>query len=422
MEGPGAGEGARPQDVLEVGSLEAPDGNGEAPPLQAPADHHAKWVDLTRLPPEPTPREWILPGFIPAGRVTLLYGLGGVGKTIFALHLAVCLATNRPFLGRKLARNVRPVIYLCEDDLPEAHRRLDAICRGLGLDFHQDVAPRLWFVSQADEQHKLLIKVERSRSNVYLDDRSVSTDDVTVYATEIAHDLRAVIMSDGELPFFIIDPLVKTHDGDENNRSLADQILMCLERILCFDPLTGKRDRSSALVLAHPSKRSQTSGTNAWPNASRSTMLMGPEWFLDERPPDKKDPLQVALFKANYASPDIRETIEMIEEGQSTYVRWIDQRSIEAQQTNQALVIEIITSLTANGRNLSPKPKAPNHIVKEILNHRLNSRSGRRVVTKEQIENLVDKLRDAGTLAIEDYKTTGRTWTTRLRLADVPAD
>ncbi len=149
---------------------------------------------------------------------------------------------------------------------------------------------------------------------------------------------------------------------------------------------------------------------------------MGPEWFLDERTPDKKDPLQVALFKANYASSDIRETIEMIEEGQSTYVRWIDQRSIEAQQKNQALVIEIITNLTKNGRNLSEKPKAPNHIVKEILNHRRNLRRGRRVVTGEQIKNLVDKLCDEGKLDIEDYKGSNRQVTSRLVLADDPPD
>ena len=36
MEGPGAGEGTRPQNVVEVGSSEAPEGNGEAPPPQEP--------------------------------------------------------------------------------------------------------------------------------------------------------------------------------------------------------------------------------------------------------------------------------------------------------------------------------------------------------------------------------------------------
>ncbi len=119
QEPPGAGEGTVPQDTIKAGGSEPAHGNGEGAPPQEPggqdgpnnvvdfprAGHRANWVDLTRLPPEPPPREWILPGFIPAGRITLLYGLGGVGKTIFAFHLAVCLVMNLLFLGRKLARN-----------------------------------------------------------------------------------------------------------------------------------------------------------------------------------------------------------------------------------------------------------------------------------------------------------------------------
>ncbi len=428
-------EQARPHHVRKMSGRDQPE-NGEAPPLQEPsgqvgsdslvkspeADWRANWVDLTQLPSEPKPREWILPGFIPAGRVTLLYGLGGVGKTILALQLAICLACNLPFLGRKLARNIRPVLYISEDDVDEVHRRLDAIARGLGLDFHRDVAPQIRFSSHADELHKLLVKVQRSRQSFDGDYFSESIDEIAVHVTGIADDIRGQILSEGQAPFFVIDPLVKTHDGDENSRTLADQILTCLERSLCFDPLTGKRDRSSALVLAHPSKRSQTSGTNAWPNASRSTVLMGPAWFLDERTQDKKDPLQVALYKANYASPNIRETVEHIEEGHSTYLRWIDQHSVEAQESNQARVIEIVRDLMASGQNLSPKRQANNNIIKLVREHPLNETRGRRIVTDEQIENLLHELRRQRRLVPNEYK--GRSGEVRIRmvLADDPID
>ena len=49
MEGPGAGEGARPQDVLEVGSLENGQDNTKQPPAEGPASLIAEWLALPEL-------------------------------------------------------------------------------------------------------------------------------------------------------------------------------------------------------------------------------------------------------------------------------------------------------------------------------------------------------------------------------------
>ena len=45
------------------------------------------WVYMDAWPKRAPPREWVLPGFVPAGRLTFLYGPGGAGKTLFATLL-----------------------------------------------------------------------------------------------------------------------------------------------------------------------------------------------------------------------------------------------------------------------------------------------------------------------------------------------
>ena len=218
-------EQARPGRVRALSDQDQPE-NGEAPPLQEPG---VRWIYLDALPEAPKPREWILPGFIPAGLLTLLYGLGGVGKTLLAMQLAVCLACNLLFFGKRLARNILPVLYLCEDDVDEFHRRMDAICRGLGVSFRDDVIPRIKLANQVGEPDKLLVTMSEAGA--------IPTNKLV--------DLRGVVLRDGERALFIIDPLVKVHDADENNRFDADAVLTCLESTLCHDG-------SSAAVLGHP--------------------------------------------------------------------------------------------------------------------------------------------------------------------------
>ena len=131
---------------------------------------------------------------------------------------------------------------------------------------------------------------------------------------------------------------------------------------------------------------------------------MGRKWWIDEKKPDRKDPTQVAIFKGNYASADLRETIEFIEEGESGWWRWIDHDSLEARRKNENLVIDIIRNCQANEVNLSPKPRANKYIVKVILEHRFNQPHGKRIMSADQIENLLDKLRDQRRLVIEEYR------------------
>jgi hypothetical protein len=72
---------------------------------------------------EVPPRNWLVPGLIPAGTVTLLTGDGGTGKSLLALQLATACALGKPWLGKTVAGG-RALFVSAEDDEDELHRRL----------------------------------------------------------------------------------------------------------------------------------------------------------------------------------------------------------------------------------------------------------------------------------------------------------
>jgi hypothetical protein len=82
----------------------------------------------------PGPCRYLLKDLVLAAYVTLLYGDGGVAKSLLALALAVAVAGRS---GKWLGREVEscPVLYMdFELDSEEQARRVYQLCRGQGLD------------------------------------------------------------------------------------------------------------------------------------------------------------------------------------------------------------------------------------------------------------------------------------------------
>jgi hypothetical protein len=82
----------------------------------------------------PGPRRYLLKDLVLAAYVTLLYGDGGVAKSLLALALAVAVSGgSEDWLGRKVENC--PVLYVdFELDAGEQARRVHQLCRGQGLD------------------------------------------------------------------------------------------------------------------------------------------------------------------------------------------------------------------------------------------------------------------------------------------------
>ena len=278
----------------------------------------------------------------------------------------------------------------------------------LGVD-PQTVYDRVMLACQTRAHDRLLVRVQRYRRREGTYELEFNTEETEAVPTHILTDLRSIVLRDGEKALFVIDPLAMIHDGNENDRLHAATVFGTLEAELCADG-------SSSIVLGHPSKSSLASGSTAWTASARSAIIMGPEYWIDGTTKDDKAPIQMALLKGNYASQRVRETLEFVEQGQAGYWRWLSRSNPES-GVNEDLLIDILRDCETTRANLSPNMAARNYIVKIVREHSLNRRRGKRIMTDEQISNLVTKLRNQGSLQVEDYRNSSRREATRFRLA-----
>src|SRR6185312_5471374 len=100
-----------------------------------PAEGWAEWdlapliAEPARLP-DPTaipPREWLYGTRLIRRFVSVLVSPGGVGKSAYAMGVAVALATGRPILGERVHHQAPAWVLNLEDPLDELNRRLAAL-------------------------------------------------------------------------------------------------------------------------------------------------------------------------------------------------------------------------------------------------------------------------------------------------------
>ncbi|KQT46608.1 hypothetical protein ASG52_12880 [Methylobacterium sp. Leaf456] len=186
--------------------------------------------------------------------MTLLYGDGGVGKTLVAQQYATCAATGTPWLGMEV-RKARVVCFFCEDDAPELQRRQHDINRQLGVDFSALGDLRFCARKGADN---LLAVWDRSTGVMRL--------------TETWHWLRDQALAFGAT-VVIVDTLADIFAGSEIDRAQVSAFVKsCLWRL-------AHEIGGTVIALGHPSMSGKasgegTSGSLAWNNACRSRLYL----------------------------------------------------------------------------------------------------------------------------------------------------
>ena len=93
----------------------------------------------------PGPRRWIVEGWVPANASTVLYGDGGMAKSLQALLIGECVARGQQLFGRQVQQG--RVLYLdWELDREEQTRRAHRVAAGLG---YPAPAPGLYYQQMA---------------------------------------------------------------------------------------------------------------------------------------------------------------------------------------------------------------------------------------------------------------------------------
>ena len=270
-------------------------------PVVSAAQHAEPVTDWTGEPPA---REWLLSGWLAVGRVHLLTGAAGRGKSRLALQLAAALASDAPAwpvpwqaagargplptdrhpatLPRTGAA-VPVVIASWEDEADEVHRRL------LAQPVHvEGLADRLHYVDCA-EWGPLWAPEQGSRHVQTVAELTAAGRRLR----RLCERVRARLL--------VVDPLAAAYGSDENVRGLVRQYMASWDA-------WGRAHGCAVLMIAHPPKQTAGasgdtwwSGSTDWPAAARSA------WALEHKAATDDKPKNTALrcHKASYGpAPD----------------------------------------------------------------------------------------------------------------------
>ncbi|AKR54345.1 putative ATPase, RecA family protein [Devosia sp. H5989] len=209
-----------------------------------------EWAGV--VPPE---REWEVEGWIPRYEVCLLYGDGGIGKTLVIHQYATAAAAGRDWLGQK-TRPAKVMCFFCEDSEDELLRRQIDINKAMGLTWEE-----------IDENLRIA-------SRKYMDNLLILWDRNTgaLKRQAVWEQLRNDALEFGA-EVIIVDTIADTFGGNEIDRAQVNAFIKsCLGRL-------AQEINGTVIALGHPSMSGKqsgtgTSGSTAWSNAVRSRMYL----------------------------------------------------------------------------------------------------------------------------------------------------
>lgn len=231
---------------------------------------------------EPPLRRWAIRGWIGFGHVSLLAGVGGIGKTLMAQQIASALALGRRVID-EVQGPISSLLWACEDDRDELWRREVAIARW--LDAPLDAFADGLHIQARHGLENTLASAEYGR---------LLFSPLLAELREQAEDLRAEVV--------ILDNVAQLYGANENDR----------HQVTAFcNALSGALPGRAVLLLAHPARSagSEFSGSSAWEAVARTRLYMG-DHLPDQKPDQTEEPQADVRFlarrKANYSDRDWR--------------------------------------------------------------------------------------------------------------------
>jgi hypothetical protein len=175
---------ANAADVLALATVEA----------AAPAAAGVEMLSASDL--EPQAVRWVWPGWLAAGKLHILAGSPGTGKTTIALNVIAAVTAGRPLPDGHIPQRGRAVVWSGEDDPADT------------------LVPRL-IAAGADLTRVQFVSAVRDKDGRYPFDPA---QDVPLLAERLAHE--------GGVSIILIDPIVSavandSHKNAEVRRSLA---------------------------------------------------------------------------------------------------------------------------------------------------------------------------------------------------------
>jgi len=188
----------------------------------------------TKIPPEDEEEEkFILEPFIPSKSIILLDGIGGLGKSFFAMELAFALSVGESFLlpGFRPKQAI-PILYLTAEDSPDDFRdRLSAIKRAYQ---YEGKADNFYWISSLSSKFPL------QESTFFTKNHN------KIIKTEMTDYLEFLIRETGA-KLIVIDSLINWYGLNENSSEDAVYFYNFLKYLI-------RKYKLSFLILHHQSK------------------------------------------------------------------------------------------------------------------------------------------------------------------------
>jgi RecA-family ATPase len=207
---------------------------------------HGTSITLDDMINPPPPREYYITGFLAEGIVTIIGGEGGIGKSRFALQMAISLASGSSFFGYDIKRPEKVLYLSAEDDLNECKRRIHQIVtkrdelskKGGWLEEYQVDAFNRDLIAQ-----NLMIKDLVGEGFFFTATEKGGIAKTTKQFEEVKEQINAR----PDVKIIIIDTYSRFNGGTENSNDDAVQFVKACEKLL-------KGTNRTIIIIAHTVK------------------------------------------------------------------------------------------------------------------------------------------------------------------------
>ena len=263
---------------------------------------------------EVPPRDWLSPFWLPAGRVTMLSGQGGSGKSVLALQLAAAVAIGSG--RRKPGSSGAPIMAGTvgpKGKAPKVLRAASPVVFATWEDEQSETLRRLARLPPTFEQRPLreefggrLHVLDLAGSGALWGPEERLHRDTVATLTALGRNLEDYVRTI-KPRLLVIDPVAGAYGANENDRAAVRAWLAHLNALAAA---VG----CAVLLVAHPPKGAHAdvySGSTDWRNGVRAMWTLAPmnvrNYARGYKPNSKKpspnaaEGIALRLEKANYA-------------------------------------------------------------------------------------------------------------------------
>jgi len=235
-------------------------------------------------------REWAVDQWFPARTVCMLFGAGGVGKSLIVQQLANKVAMGEPFFNIETMK--MPVLcVMCEDDKDELSRRQLDINEWMGIDEFDSGPDNLWLGPRVGHDNILVTFPNQGEAQP------------GKFFIKLCVEIERV-KGGAENVMVILDTAADLFGGNENVRREANTF------VKTYLGSIVQRYNATIVLLAHPSlsglaSGSGLSGSTAWENSVRSRAYL-------HRGDDDSNIRTLSRMKSNYSGIGSENDIKLI--------------------------------------------------------------------------------------------------------------